>query len=121
MTLQITEAEYGDVQKYVVRTQAEVDAGNPPTEVIYSELSAAEKTEHDDVIAFCDAYLPAGKTAERITMQIDQSEHESQERLIICYDDGGEVIVIKNYVDLTAGEKTEYDDFKTQATAKAPA
>jgi len=120
VTLLITEAEYGDEQKYVVRTEAEVAAGNRPTEITYASLSAGEKTEHDDVIAFCTAYI-APDTAERITMQIHQSEHESQERLIICYEDSGEQIVIKNYADLTAGEKTKYDAFKTQATGKAPA
>ena len=121
IVLQITQPQHHNVQKYLVRTEAQVALGNDPFEITYSDLNAAEKTEHDNVIAFCEGYLPAGKTAERIAIQIHKDEHGSKERLIICYEDDGEQLLIKNYIDLTAGQKTKYNAFKTQATEKAPA
>ena len=119
VTLQITAAQHHSVEKYVIRS---IDGAGDlqKTELNYSDLTAGEKAEYDDVKSFCDAYI-SPKTAERITLQIDESEHRSQERLIITYDDSGETRLIKNYADLTAGEKTKYDAFKAQADSKIPA
>jgi len=121
VTLLITQPEYGDQQKYIIRN---IDGAGetPKTPVNYADLTAGEKTEHDDVESFCNALLPSGKTAERIIMQIDQSEHESEERLIIIYDDGGtEKFQIETYSSLTSLRKTKYDALKTQANNKVPA
>lgn len=120
ITLQISQSQHNDVEKYIVRN-IDGSGDSQKTEVSYSGLTAGEKTEYDDIKSFCDGFVSPG-TSERVTFQIDESEHGgTKERLIIAYENEGPKILIKNYASLTAGQKTKYNDFKTQATGKAPA
>ena len=118
----IAASEHHDTGELYVIRDTDGSGAERTTVVKYADLSAAEKTEYDDLKDLCNAYLPTGKTVAMITIQIDQKEHNSQERVVICYDDGGEPVGFpKNYVDLTSGEQTKYNDFKTQASGKVPA
>lgn len=106
-------------EQYVLRN---IDGDNiEPIIVPYADLASDEKTEYDELKAVYDGLLPEGKNACMIAIQIDLSEHNSEERAVICYDDDGEMKrVFKTYASLTAGQKTKYDAFKTQAEGKVP-
>lgn len=122
IVIQIDASEHhSDGEQYVIRN---IDgAGDSHTTIEpYADLSAGEKTEYDELKAVYDAYI-SPDTAICIIMQIDSAENgNTEERVVIVYDDGGTITrVIKTYAELTSGEKTKYDAFKTQATGKAPA
>lgn len=109
-------------EQYVARSIAtgatEIDTTIEP----YADLTAGEKVEYDELKAVYDSFLPAGKNAALIIIQIALSESGSQKRAVICYLDGTDMIrVFKNYADLTGGEKVKYDAFIVQVNGKVPA
>ena len=58
-----------------------------------------------------------------IVLQIDASQHHSEERFCVRYTDAGgnEAIEIVNVSGLVGAEATKYTDFKAMAESKIPA
>ena len=121
IVLQINPSEHHSEERYVVSSVDE-NKDSHFTPVNYSKLSAADKTEYTNMKTFCDALLPSGINATAIIFQIDKSQHNSEERVVIRYIKKGErKTLIKTYSSMSAAEKTKYTNLKTQANAKIPA